>query len=66
MIMMEATARKLDFGLMNETRRMPNLTGLRNDYASLKAEVDRSQRANQLNLRVGYCYSAAVGVIETV
>jgi len=32
MIMMEATARKLDFGLMNETRHnvMPNLTGLRN------------------------------------
>jgi len=26
MIMTEATARKLDFGLMNETRRIPNLT----------------------------------------
>jgi len=30
----------------------------------LKAEVDRSQRANQPNLI--YCYSAAVGVIEVI
>jgi len=43
MIMTEATARKLDFGLMKETRRMPNLTDLRNDYASLKAEVGTRQ-----------------------
>jgi len=43
-MMTEATARRLDFGLMNETRRnvMPNLTGLSEkyiDYASLKADV---------------------------
>jgi len=42
MIITKAIAHKLDFGLMNETQRnvMPNL---RPDYASLKAEVDRTQ-----------------------
>jgi len=61
-MMTEATARRLDFGLMNETRRnvMPNLTGLSEkyiDYASLKEEVDRSQRANQPNLVLLFCSS---------
>jgi len=45
--MTEATARRLDFGLMNETRRnvmpKPHRSEKYIDYASLKAKVDRSQ-----------------------